>query len=73
VSQLQLNLEFQPWTGRGWVFYKGRRLFALVYHTWDRWFAQARENPILKRDLHGTVEMIRFGDRVEELTTRKDD
>lgn len=61
-----------PWSGYGWVVYRGRRLFALVYHTWNFWFAQASRNPGMKRDRSGTIDVIEFDDLVEPLTVRND-
>jgi len=72
----QLAFDFSgpstSWSGYGWIVYRGRRLFALVYDTWDFWFAKASENRILKRDLCGTLEKISFAELVEPLTVRAD-
>ena len=70
MTQLLLPLTFAPWSGYGWILYRGRRLYALVYHTWDRWFAEPRWNPGLKRLRCGTVDQIQFAERVEPLSVR---
>ena len=65
------QLSLFPWSGYGWITVKGRRLYALVYHTWDRWFALPAWNPGLKRELIGDVARIEaFGELVEPLTVR---
>jgi hypothetical protein len=69
---MQLNLNFGgPWSGYGYITVRGVRLYALVYHTWDRWFAQALWNRGLKRDLHGVIADVQeFGEMDQALSVR---
>lgn len=67
--------ELFPWPGYGLIFVTTRtgtrKLFALVYHTWDPWFALPRWNPGLKREVIGDLNRISaFGQMVEALTER---